>query len=463
MQFIKISNKAEGVNRLYIEKLGLSTKRDNEETIGQFGSGAIFGPLAALRKGIRWITTAEDDLGPYSLEFVLVKEGEFNNIYCLYGDDEMRATSFTLEAGMLSWDDEFQIFREAFANAYDEHVLNGAEYSVDIVDEVKIEPGFISVYLSATPELLDIVNNIDMYFTINREPIHREYSGRIFNPVSGGIHIYNKGVLVYDGAQDDNYPPIYDYDFKSLTLNEERRVRYQTEIYSSVGRILSSLNANNEEELDIAARILSFHDKKKFETQTLSGDYVSSWYTSSDSAWKKAFHDKYGENAVALNQKEAISIDAVRERQYIPVLIKSDFVYSMLIAAGVKGVVSILGEKPQYDFMEVLPPRLQDNYDQSYEIVKKYDPRIENVVIKFYIPSGEQNDNVYGRYLKNENEIHISVRCLDKISMIVGTLVHELDHKVNNYSEHDAEFRNFADDRIAELLIKLYGKKVEDE
>jgi hypothetical protein len=39
MKYIKVTNKTDEVNRLKLEKLGFSTKRDNDETIGQFGSG----------------------------------------------------------------------------------------------------------------------------------------------------------------------------------------------------------------------------------------------------------------------------------------------------------------------------------------------------------------------------------------------------------------------------------------
>ena len=38
-KYIKISNYAPCVNRLSLEKLGYSSKRDDPDSIGQFGSG----------------------------------------------------------------------------------------------------------------------------------------------------------------------------------------------------------------------------------------------------------------------------------------------------------------------------------------------------------------------------------------------------------------------------------------
>lgn len=56
-KYIKITNylgSDEIVSRLALEKLGLSTKRNDAETIGQFGSGIKFAPIAALRNGWEW-------------------------------------------------------------------------------------------------------------------------------------------------------------------------------------------------------------------------------------------------------------------------------------------------------------------------------------------------------------------------------------------------------------------------
>ena len=70
-KYIKITNHLgpDGkVSRLALEKLGLSTKRNDSETIGQFGSGIKFAPIAALRNGWEWWFTGRDDRGEYFLD-----------------------------------------------------------------------------------------------------------------------------------------------------------------------------------------------------------------------------------------------------------------------------------------------------------------------------------------------------------------------------------------------------------
>ena len=62
-KYIKITNYAPCVNRLSLEKLGYSSKRNDPDTIGQFGSGIKYAPIAALRLGLDFVFTGTDDRG----------------------------------------------------------------------------------------------------------------------------------------------------------------------------------------------------------------------------------------------------------------------------------------------------------------------------------------------------------------------------------------------------------------
>jgi hypothetical protein len=69
-KYLKITNTAENVSRIALEKLGLSTKRNDPNTIGQFGSGIKFAPIAALRNGWEWWFTGNDNTGPFVMQYV---------------------------------------------------------------------------------------------------------------------------------------------------------------------------------------------------------------------------------------------------------------------------------------------------------------------------------------------------------------------------------------------------------
>ena len=252
MSYIRISNKADKVNRLYLEKLGLSTKRDDDLTIGQFGSGSKFAPIAALRNGWEWINVGEDDLGEYKMQYVVKEESGIDCIYYLYNDELMKPSSFTLDAGVLSWDSEFQIFREAFSNALDEFTSLGNEYNIDVVDEIKFESGIFAVYLTASEELLQIISDFDKYFSIERSPIKVfDNKSKIFIPHDNEANFFYKGVLVHTD-KDGSKIPIFDYEFYNITLNEERRVRNTYDIGARVTSMFADLVSSDDTDISIA-------------------------------------------------------------------------------------------------------------------------------------------------------------------------------------------------------------------
>lgn len=458
MNFIKISNEAEFVNRLFLEKLGLSTKRDDANTIGQFGSGSKFAPIAALRKGIRWITVGEDEKGPYQLEFVVKEEDGINSIFCLYDETELKATSFTLEAGMMSWDDsDFQIFREAFANALDEHTARNAKYTIEIVDQVKFEPGLFSVYISATHGLTEIVDNFDTYFSMDR-PVVKDLGryGKMINAKSEKLNVYCKDVQVFDGHQKEGvYPPIFNYEFNNITLNEERRVRYESDIDQMIVYCLGRLDRHDDDDIAIARKLIESDKWKKYETRCIRANNASKYDFDENSAFVPAFVERFGENVGIYHAKCAEYKDAIMVNGLKAVRIESELLYDILKHCGIPNAEDLNLKTPQYDCIQ-LPERQQEMYDRAYALVYAVEPRVADMKIQFFIPRGDQ-DTALGVAHIEDKEVYISIKAFDTIRRLIGTLVHEIDHIVEEWGEHDATFRSYADVRIADLILSSNG------
>src|SRR6056300_1314595 len=170
------------VPRIALEKLGLSTKRDDAETIGRFGSGIKYAPIAALRKGWEWWFVGSDAKGPYHMQYIVEEEDGVDCVWYQYGDGDVKPSSFTLGAGELSWTDPFQIIREPIANAMDGVKTYGGDWSLDIVDEVGESNLYtFDVYITASPELMNIVDNIDAYFSFNKKKIFSYGRSHILN------------------------------------------------------------------------------------------------------------------------------------------------------------------------------------------------------------------------------------------------------------------------------------------
>lgn len=457
MSYIRIANKADGVNRLFLEKLGLSTKRDNSSTIGQFGSGSKFAPIAALRNGWQWINVGEDDLGPYRMEYVVQQECGIDCIFYKYDDEILKPSSFTVDAGVLSWDSEFQIFREAFSNALDEYIEFDNEYSIELVDEVKYEPGVFAVYLTADAKLVSVVANFDDYFSINRFPLVTFALGqKIFDSCNSSARFFYKGVLVHTDEETD-LRSVFHYELNTITLNEERRVRNTYDLYGRVLNVFSNLSGADDSHVDIAKTLIRNAHNDVWEW-TIPSYCVDSYFYGVDTtkAFYRAWREIHGDAiAVPSSLMKYRAQFALRNHEVVE--IPNDILYKILVTCGVPCADDVLGDEVKYQFFEP-DGRQLEMITNAMNIVKQHVPYYDNVVTstKFFIPQGDQ-DCVYGVANMNEKCIYLSVRAFKDMTTLVGTLIHEFDHLDSGYGDEDTGFRSVADNHIGNLLIQLYG------
>ena len=289
MKYIKITNTAESVPRLYLEVLGVSTKADNNETIGQFGSGSKFAPIFALRRNWEWINVGNDANGSYTMSYKIVRDenSDIDIVNFDYKDEYLKPSSFSINAGAIGWQNPFMVFREAFANAIDAHLEFGEDYSIEIVNEVG-EPveGKFSVYLTAAPELLEIVYNFDKYFSFNREPIFTSNKGgKIYHKLDNddkNLRIYHKGVLVYglellsgdvsEHDEDDIFYSLFDYDLPYVEMGEDRRLvnPLNTELRQVCNMFLHNAHYNS----DFSKNVIQYIIETKGFTSKFNMNYV---------------------------------------------------------------------------------------------------------------------------------------------------------------------------------------------
>lgn len=466
MSYIKISNEVDNVNRLFLEKLGLSTKRDDENTIGQFGSGSKFAPIAALRNGWEWINVGADINGPYRMEYISEDEGGINSIYYKYvidGEVVLKPSSFTLEAGVLSWDNNFQIFREAFANALDEHILNGISYSIDIVDDIEHEEGKFAVYITAAPELIDILNDFDRWFDINRIAKFKSDQGSIYSAHDNTVNIYHKGVHVYGQVGEEQELPLFDYSLNNIQLNEERRIRDTYYATSKISQLwtevfLCDSNDNSfEAAVEICTRILCASNVERWEWSHLSSYHFSEWnsYTETNALFT-AWSNING-NAIAIFPSEerfALTVESVYSRRCV--VVNNEILMKQLILSGVDKLEDILGDEVEFDFIEFASGTKATMLKKAVDIVSSYDVRLNNVdEIKVFAPNNTQQ-GILGA--AKSNSIFLSTSTFTDMETLIATMIHELDHIVSGLKDEDRAFRDLADKRIAELVMKMYGE-----
>jgi hypothetical protein len=74
--------------------------------------------------------------------------------------------------------------------------------------------------------------------------------------------------------------------------------------------------------------------------------------------------------------------------------------------------------------------------------------------IKIFAP-GDMQSGLLG--VAKQSSIYLSLKAFNSMEVLIGTLIHELDHIISGLADEDREFRSIADERIADLIIKLYG------
>lgn len=455
-KYIKISNTAEEVSRISLEKLGLSTKRNDPETIGKFGSGIKFAPIAAIRNGWEWWFVGNDSHGVYYMQYISREEDGINCVYYDYGDS-VKPSSFTIDAGSLSWSDPFQIYREAVSNAIDGAKEFNGEWSISIVDEVLYEPGIFSVFITASPEMMKIYEDHDLYFSNKRNVIHEERWFSVLEKIDNVTRVYSHDVLVHSDKDTDS---IFDYCFSNIELNEERTVKSD---YSVSYKMETAIcNATPEMISKIISAAVSGKNYYEFCGPNAFA-YVSTYTFSS--SWVSIFKDMFGDNAVIIDQSTSqFNVDSsLKMRGLKPVLIPNDAAYKLLKAAGVDTAIDKLGEQVQYEIDSEISkyPKLSE----AISIARIALPDIERFIPNISVFVCQ--DDTLGLTINmskdaDDRAILIAKHHVEKSSVneIIATLIHEYDHAssgiVDAIDSNGRLFRELADRRIGKLVYENY-------
>jgi len=456
-KYIKITNylgSDEIVSRLALEKLGLSTKRNDAETIGQFGSGIKFAPIAALRNGWEWWFTGRDHKGPYFMQYISREEDGIDCIWYDYGD-EVKPSSFTVGAGELSWTDPFQIIREAISNAMDGAKLSNSSWDFSFVDEVDYREGQFNVYITAAPELVDILNNYDKYFADGTERINSFGNYEMLKKAGDKFRVFCHNVLVSEKEVES----MFDYNFDFISLNEERTVKNEYELTSSVARAIANAPAKVipsiiKNALNVPMFEWNASTAPSYKYQNFVGD------------WFGIFKEMYGENAVLVKNDAYAQVvaKALKYRDRTAVFVNTDFGGSLLEAAGIPTAESIIGEEANFQIDDDI-----EDYSTlmtAISIATIAEPKLSDYVDQIGVLEGDAARDCRGMTININNDkpvrILISENHLQNASVsdIVATLIHEYDHAssgiFDGFSDEGKLFRNLADERIGKMIMDNY-------
>lgn len=277
-KYIRIVNTGE-IEQNAFKLIGASSKRNDKTKIGFFGSGLKYAMAFLLRENIEFKIYSGTEEVKVTTRVVQHREQDFNVIQ-VDGED----TSMTTEMGP-KWQ-HWGAVREVYCNAVDE-----GNDDITIVDEFEIVPesGSTVFYIELTPDLTNIVERWDDYFSKDRNDIvHQDIAGtKIFwskpsNDVNDLI-IYRKGIQCHLGI---DMPSCFHYDFPWVDINESREI---TSMYSFRASLVEFYSSKVDTD---TLRILLIKMDKGLAKFEYGLDWSSNMYGMAKKTWIDAVGDK---------------------------------------------------------------------------------------------------------------------------------------------------------------------------
>lgn len=221
MNYIRIEN----TGLIEIEDLtliGSSSKRDQDDKIGMFGSGWKYALAYLMRNDLTPVIFRAEDRINIDTNIILHRDKP-TEIITVNG----KQTSLTTEMGPL-WTG-WMALREIVSNAIDEGGYRISQYFESDESQLKGQAGKTVIYIKMNNELSKVMINFQSYFSFSRKPIYSNTHGKIYaKPEQSETTIYRRGIKCNENKIICNY----DFDFNDIVINESRLASSSTILYS---------------------------------------------------------------------------------------------------------------------------------------------------------------------------------------------------------------------------------------
>lgn len=266
--YLLISNNGEIDPRAF-SLLGASSKRDEAEAIGFFGSGAKYALSILIRLGINFHVFSGENEIFFTTRKETFRDKEVSVIYI-----NGQPTSLTVETGP-KWT-LLHAIRELYSNALDEENGRWA-----IVDYILTAPDRTAIYIECNDEINKFWMQAAKYFlSPDIRPLWETDEIKCFAPKDTGnlANFFRRRVWC---CEDRDYEPAYSYDLHNISLNESRVTgSYDCMNYTSFGQTLRRL----EYEEFVENFILNYAHKDVAEWKAM---YYT--YSAEPCLWKSLF------------------------------------------------------------------------------------------------------------------------------------------------------------------------------
>lgn len=418
MKYLKITNKGE-VEQEAFSLLGASSKGEDESKIGFFGSGNKYAFALFLREGIGFKVFSGKKEVTFRTKRVDFRGESFEQIVI-----NRKSTSLTTRLGP-EWKTWYAL-REVISNAIDE-----GDWNMDILesdDELEGEEGKTIIFLEATHELEEILENFENYFMFELpEGTVSSLDVDIIPPSSDGIfNVYRKGICVNPGIETDS---AFRYNLENIDINESRVIDSRPMMYMNIAKAFAAC-----EDEDVVRKIIATHSG--FE-ESIDWEWSVVKFSST---WRKVLGNK------PLIPEGALSFIGLEDAGYYTTIQNS--LYTQLQKC-IPDLNYIVGGTRIYK--EVEPT------EKQFEIFNAAKLRLENLGVRIATPVSfvevpEEEEGLLGWYdSKMERIFLVNDYLIEPVEEVMQTLFEENFHAAG-YSDNSRSFEKH-------LMVELLNEK----
>lgn len=412
-KWLLIQNKGEiDINALIL--MGGSTKRDNENAIGFFGSGNKYAIALMLKKGIKF--TMYSGLSEIQITTKQVEFRDKNFQQILINGQE---TSLTTDMGP-QWESWMSI-REWVSNSIDEGESN-------VITDTTIKDGkegYTRVYIEHHPDIVEVINNWSKYFAFDRiDSIVSNQDGTIYPNIDhekSSLLLYRKGIQCYHMPTQK---ALYTYDIPVLPINESRVLSSTWDARVYIAKFL-----NKNATVEIARYILSNGAVDNYYENHLDYSYWIS--TKMCDSWKEAIGNKIivNNDVSGFFMKEMTENPHYRVSAELAKAIKKSFPEIKVYGVGQDDSGKLnwrtveTTKKIDYMLKQATNFCKEIGYSINYDIT----------IVEF------DKEDTLG--LAHDNNIYIAAKTFDMgMKEVVMTIMEESEHLKTNYKDETREW-----------------------
>lgn len=414
MKYLKIQSKGQ-IEIAALSLMGASTKRDNPNSIGEWGSGGKYSISTMLRNNVDFKIFSGEDLIAITTEDVILRDKQFKKIV-INGE----STSLTTDMGGKDWDNSFAYIREIYSNALDED----ENASLEVVENLSGENGFTTYFIEFNKDVEEFYNNIfDFFCAKNSNVLFSNSFISVYNSNGKGLRLFRKGILC---KSDEKEKSAFHYNSSFFKINESRILSDTWDARYAIGQGWKS--CNNSEMI-----LMLLNSIKGANTGLFEHTIIWSSYTAFSEAWWQALADK---TLLGIEHAEMFE-DEAKTAIILPFemirLLKTQFEDLHVLG------VSSKGDTAMKEIREV-SQRLLNKVLDALSILNNtnYKERLNEPVIKYVNFS---DSHVLGKAF--EDTIFLSTK-LDTYSVdeIAKIIIEENEHNLTGYEDETRVFQN---------------------